>query len=252
MNLIKIASQDGKHLQHFIRTVHHESQSQALQLGQMIIDHKPSTVAHDHSAKAIIKLIKPRNWKERAKLFWGHSRVHKEVKGARLFNQLGLRTPDIYEMGIAVPFFFNSAYIGYYVMSDLNNQGLVPALDLFRNPTTPVALRQTVISNICDGLNRLKSRNVVFTDFHLSNVYSDDKGNITWIDTGVSHYFSDRKMKSKLQNSVLRFLRFHKDFSFHPQEVSYVKAQLLNDIVTTAEGSAEFQESFAEGISSFH
>lgn len=249
MNMIKVASPEGEHIQRFIRTVNRGSGNQALQLGEMIVDHRPSTVARVHHGNTIIKLIKPRNWKERAKLFWGHSRVHKEVKGALLFNELGLRTPDIYEMGIAVPFFFNSAYIGYYVMSDLTQQGLVRVLDLFRNPETTDAMRQTLLRNICDGLKRLKNRNVVFTDFHLSNVYADSEGNITWIDTGVSHYISERKMKEKLRNSVLRFIRYHKNFSFRPHESSYIKNQLLGD--SSAAGSTS-QESFAQKISSFH
>ena len=252
MNMIKVASAKGEHIQHFIRTVQQGERSTLLQLGDMIIDHRPSTVAYDKSGKSIIKLIKARNWKERAKLFWGHSRVHKEVKGAQLFNELGLRTPDIYEMGIAVPFFFNSAYIGYYVMSDLTQQGLVRVLDLFRSPATTDAMRQTLLCNICDGLKRLKSRNVVFTDFHLSNVYADSDGNITWIDTGVSHYISDRKMNAKLKNSVLRFIRYHKNFSFRPHESSYIKHQLLGIPAAESAENTEKSGSFAERISSFH
>lgn len=231
MGIVEFSSAQGQKIQTFIRTNQQRDRSAVLQAGKLILDHKPSTVTYCKDGKTIIKLIKPRNWKERAKLFWGHSRVHKETRGARIFNQLGLKTPDIYEMGIAIPFFFKSEYIGYYVMSDLTQRGLVPVLDLFCRSDTSNEMRMTLLANICDGLKRLRSRNIVFTDFHLSNVFSDQEGNITWIDTGVSYYFSQRKMYSKLKSSVMRLMQYHKDFSFHPHEMSYIKKELLGTAV---------------------
>ena len=218
IEIVTIESPQGSILQRFLRTFGPPTRPKRLSLQQLWIDHKPSTVGPSRQQGEVIKLIKARRWHEYVKLLWSHSRTHKEVVGARLLQQLGLDTPAIHEMGISLPTALRGKYIGYYVMEDLNARGLSEAHQLFSEADTSSALRLKIIDNICSGLQAMYRNKIVFTDFHLANVFSDPEGNLTWIDTGVTLYHLKQKRKRKYCDSIHRLINYYSDTVFSDNE----------------------------------
>lgn len=207
MSIVTIKQSSGEKVQRFWRTQGLSSRSTNIQLQHIIIDHTPSTVAITNDGD-VVKLIKARSWHEHVKVLWARSRTHKEVNGARILNNLGMNTADIYEMGISLPIFPHSKYIGYYLMNDIRKNNHIEATHLFKNENTSNDLRRKIIESVCSGLLKLKSINYVFTDFHLANIFSDENGNTIWIDTGITRYSKKKKLEEKFQAACEKFLKY--------------------------------------------
>lgn len=216
--LVTICDPHGQPLQRFVRTRGQPQRPKQHRLKQLWVDSKPSTVGPSCQDGEIIKLIKARRWHEHIKILWAHSRTHKEVVGADLLQQLGLNTPAIHEMGISLPIFPQSRYIGYYVMDNLLSQGLQEVHQLFEEPNTPESLRLTIIDNICAGLQAMYRNKIVFTDFHLANVFCNSDGDLTWIDTGITVYHIRNKREQKYTASIQRLVNYYDDGMFTEQE----------------------------------
>jgi tRNA A-37 threonylcarbamoyl transferase component Bud32 len=194
----------------------HAASSTAIE--ELIIDHTPSTVGYANSRKSIIKLVKPRSWHEKIKLAWGHSRIDKELQGFKSLQKLNIRTPEILYYGFRPLLSFRQKYIGFHITENLSLRGDIECYSLFCDGKTSASTRLDVIDNICSALLLLKSKRLVFTDFHLSNVFVDNENNITLIDPGLSKYYLNSGLNKKLSKSIHRFLSYHGDDFFTPDE----------------------------------
>lgn len=176
----------------------------------VLIDHNASLVAVLPKSNLVIKFIKARSWHEYLKLLWNHSRVTKEVKGSDLLTKLGLRVPDIHEVGYGIVPSANHQYLGYYIMENLTLSGFQELSKLIKENTLNELLRKTIMLSIHDGLKAMKDHQIVFSDFHLDNVFANEHGEIVWIDAGVTTYHSLNKSKfiKKHNHSINRYINY--------------------------------------------
>ena len=225
-NLIRINNQaSDKQIQQLFISFYGKNlpRSSFISLSSILVDHRPSLVAYCDEHQAILKLIKPRKYHEIVKQFWGHSRLFKEVKGNYLLKGLGLNTPNISDVAYAFLPSKNFEYLGYYIMEDLSKNNLTEVFETFSNKTSTDAHRLTLLENISDGLITMKENNIVFTDFTLGNVFANDNGDITWIDTGVSKF--NKQLDKKFDQAVKRFIRIHQTL-FTNSETAYLTKKL--------------------------
>lgn len=198
----------------------------------ILVDHTPSLVGMFNESKLIIKFIRARSWHEYLKLLWNHSRITKEVKGSSLLIQLGLRVPEIHEVGYGVVPSANHKYLGYYIMENLTQSGFQELSKLIRENTINETLRITIMKSIHDGLRTMRDNRIVFSDFHLDNVFANEQGEIAWIDAGVTIYHSCNKKKfiEKFNYSITRFIFYCNDRgnTLSDQETHLFESLLLN------------------------
>ncbi len=182
-------------------------------IDKVLQDHTPSLVGVTNQKDIVLKLIRPRRWHEIAKLFWGHSRVSKEIRGNFKFQDLGLNIPEIFESGYAFLPVTHYEFIGYYLMENLATKGYDEVFNLFHQEDLTSELRKMLFSQICDGLKTLQNNRIVFTDFTLGNVFGGEDGSLFWIDTGVSSYnrLEQNKFIKKNNQSIERFVSIHND-----------------------------------------
>lgn len=174
----------------------------------ILIDHKPSLVATLNESDHIIKFVKARSWHEYLKLFWNHSRITKEIKGTQILQELGLGVPQIYEIGYGIIPSLKHEYIGYYIMENLKNNGFTEVSNLITNNEINEFSRNKIIASIFTGLKKMRENNIVFSDFHLDNVFSNKNGEVVWIDAGVTTYrttFSSKRFHIKYNDSIRRY-----------------------------------------------
>lgn len=189
---------------------------------ELIIDHTPSTVGYSDSKKSIIKLIKPRSWHENIKLIWGHSRIDKELRGFRVLQELNIQTPQVFYYGFRPLLALKQKFIGFHVTENLCLNDHIECYELFSDKTTSRERRLNIIMNICEQLSTLERNNIVFTDFHLSNVFVDANNRITLIDPGLSKYHFKKKLNKKLTKSIKRLLIHHGSEFFTTEEKEYI------------------------------
>jgi len=176
----------------------------------ILVDHTPSLVGMFNESKLIIKFIRARSWHEYLKLLWNHSRITKEVKGSRLLTKLGLRVPEIHEVGYGVLPSTNHEYLGYYIMENLTQSGFQELSKLIKENALNETLRKTIMQSIHNGLKAMRDNHIVFSDFHLDNVFANENGEIAWIDAGVTtyHSFSEKKFSKKHNHSITRYINY--------------------------------------------
>lgn len=178
----------------------------------ILSDRTPSLVGTTEGEHpTIIKLIRARTWHEYLKMLWMHSRVSKEVNGNTVLKDLDLNVPEILEVGYGLLPTRNYEFIGYYIMEDLTNAGYREVSDLIRSGDFVQEQRTVIMRKIFDGLKTMRDNYIVFSDFHLDNIFSDKHGNIKWIDTGVSLYTGIRKNKfiKKHNHAINRFIHYY-------------------------------------------
>jgi tRNA A-37 threonylcarbamoyl transferase component Bud32 len=176
----------------------------------IIIDHNASLVAVIPESELIIKFIKARSWHEYLKLLWNHSRVTKEIKGCSLLKNLGLCVPTIYEVGYGVIPSTKHKYLGYYIMENLTHSGFQELSKLITQEIIDKEVRNKIMSSIHDGLKVMKDNHIIFSDFHLDNIFANNNGEITWIDTGVTTYstFKAHRFNQKFNHSIKRYINY--------------------------------------------
>lgn len=229
MKLSTFRIKDNKS-QLFLTTKHDDSIQQDA-LNNIIIEHKPSLVGTLKDSGLIIKFIKARSWHEYIKLLWNHSRVTKEVKGSQLLRELGLSVPIIHEVGFGVIPSRNYRFLGYYIMDNLSHSGDQELSKLIKENGINQAMREKLLISVYDGLKLMRDNRIVFTDFHLDNVFANAQGDITWIDTGVTtfHKCNHKKFKAKLNHSISRFIHYSNDRgnTLSPKETSMFEQLLI-------------------------
>lgn len=209
--IMKLTAFDFSHkkTQSFLTTKYKECLSKN-SIQHVLIDHNASLVAVLPISNLVIKFIKARSWHEYLKLLWNHSRVTKEVRGCELLQGLGLRVPEIHEVGYGVIPSAQHKYLGYYIMENLTKSGYQELSTLMKENIIPNDTRNKIILSIHNGLKSMRNGNIVFSDFHLDNVFANQNGDLAWIDAGVTTYnfFNKEKFNKKYNHSINRFISY--------------------------------------------
>jgi tRNA A-37 threonylcarbamoyl transferase component Bud32 len=203
---------NGKKSQLFITTKQSEP-AQEHELNKVLVDHIPSLVGTLKSSNLVVKFIKARSWHEYIKLLWNHSRITKEIKGSELLEGLGLTVPTIYEVGLGIMPSRRHEYIGYYIMENLTLSGFEELSKLIREGAIDPLMRERIMLTVFNGLKKMRDNRIVFSDFHLDNVFANSSGDITWIDPGVTTYniMNEKKFKNKFNHSINRYIFYCND-----------------------------------------
>jgi serine/threonine protein kinase len=198
-----------KNSQLFLTTKHNKKLT-SLPIKDILIDHTPSLVGILNESGLIIKFIKARSWHEYLKLCWCHSRISKEIKGSELLRCLGLNVPTIYEIGFGIIPSTRHDYLGYYIMENLTHSDFYELSKLIKEKSISDLIRQKIMISIYQGLKVMRENNIVFSDFHLDNIFANKVGDITWIDTGVTTYSlrNNKKFRSKYNQSITRYINY--------------------------------------------
>ena len=191
-------------IQHFLRTSGNAGQGRELTLGEILLDHHASTVGMLSGTSMVLKLVKARTWHEHVKVFWKRSRTHTEYTGAQLLRSIGIGAPEVYEMGISFPIPRNALYIGYYLMENLTESGLLSLSDIQKD------LNDQQVSLLTDQiritLQTLKQHSVLYSDLHLDNIFCHPETmELKFIDTGAKRY-KRRKVFEKKHRKAIRNL----------------------------------------------
>lgn len=206
LSTIKI---DGQKSQLFFTTKQCEPEHEH-ELDQVLVDHIPSLVGTLKDSNLVIKFIKARSWHEYIKLLWNHSRITKEIRGSELLKGLGLTVPIIYEAGLGIIPSRKHKYIGYYIMENLTTSGFQELSKLIRDGAIDTTMRDKIMTSVFKGLEVMRNNRIVFSDFHLDNVFANSSGEITWIDPGVTTYnkMNEKKFRAKFNHSINRYINY--------------------------------------------
>ena len=198
--------------QPFLTTLYDEKAPKPI-LKNIIVDHTPSLVGTLDKSEHIIKFIRARSWHEYVKLLWNRSRITKEIKGSQLLKGLGLSVPEIYEIGFGIIPSPRHEYLGYYIMENLSHLGFQELSKLIKENAIDDTMRGKIMLAVCDGLRVMRDHRIVFSDFHLDNIFANDAGNITWIDAGVTtyHKMNEKKFRRKFNYSITRYIFYCND-----------------------------------------
>jgi len=202
----------GKKSQPFL-TTRYASTSQQHILDYVLVDHIPSLVGILKDSGLVIKFIRARSWHEYIKLLWNHSRITKEIRGSELLQELGLHVPKIHEVGFGIVPSKKHEYLGYYIMENLTPSGFQELSKLIKENAIDDAIREKIMTSVYLGLKMMRDKYIVFSDFHLDNVFSNEYGEIIWIDPGVTTYnkLNENKFKDKFNHSINRFIFYCND-----------------------------------------
>lgn len=198
------------HTTQIFLTTKHRKKINESSVESILLDHNASLVGVMSESGLVIKFIKARSWHEYLKLLWNHSRVTKEVKGCYLLQNIGLRVPKIYEVGYGVIPSAHHKYIGYYIMDNLTHSDFQELSKIITENSIHEQVRQIVMNSIYNGLKLMRDNRIVFSDFHLDNVFANEIGEITWIDTGVTTYntLNISKFRKKYNHSIKRYINY--------------------------------------------
>jgi hypothetical protein len=191
-------------------TTRHKSNSKQHVLNNVLVDHIPSLVGVLKDSGLVIKFIKARSWHEYIKLLWNHSRITKEIKGSQLLQQLGLTVPVIHEIGFGIIPSKKHKYLGYYIMENLSPSGFQELSKLIKENSINADMRGKIMTSVYLGLKKMRDSNIVFSDFHLDNVFANASGDIVWIDTGVTTYnqINNKNFRSKFNHSINKYILY--------------------------------------------
>lgn len=193
-------------------------------------DDNPSLVIKLPEQQQILKFIRARHWVEYGKMLLRHSRISKEVNGNKMLAAIGLRVPQIVCAGIGFIPSKSYQFIGYYCMSDLENEGFACAKESLELGHLSSAARANLLNNVLRDVNIMYQNRIVFNDLKFGNIFCNSAGEVSWIDTGISKYpfYQSGKMRKKFKMSVKRFIERHKNLltSDEKQRVSHLLSAL--------------------------
>lgn len=219
----------NKKTQPFLTTTHPKA-SLDKSIDDILVDHIPSVVGNLKNQGFIIKFVRARSWHEYLKLLWNHSRVTKEVKGNKILQVLGFRVPKIHEIGYGVIPSIKHQFLGYYVMEDLNRSGFQELSTMINQNTIKGDLRKHIMLDIYNGLKVMRDNRIVFSDFHLENVFANQKGEVAWIDAGVTTYsrLNKKVFHHKHNHAISRYI----NYEYNGQQLlSQSEQSLFNDLL---------------------
>jgi serine/threonine protein kinase len=194
-------------------TIKYDKHINQKSLKNILIDHTPSLLGTLEESELIIKFIRARSWHEYLKLFWNRSRITKEIKGNKLLAGLHLNVPKIYETGLGIIPSMKHEYLGYYIMDNLSQSGYQELSKLIKDGALNEPMREKIMCSVYEGLKVMRDKRIVFSDFHLDNIFSNDNGKIVWIDTGVTTYqvLNKKRFINKFNYSITRFIFYCRD-----------------------------------------
>tara|TARA_Y100000782_G_C10139921_1_gene246762 strand:+ start:480 stop:1181 length:702 start_codon:yes stop_codon:yes gene_type:complete len=201
-----------------------------LRVESVLEDRRPSLLTLTHNGERVLKLIKPRRWQEYVKLFWFHSRVSKEIRGIRTLSAIGLKTPHVYEVGIAVLPARDFRNIGYYCMENLSCRGYTEAYKHFKSLSDASEFRAQIVQSLIQDLLVMRRHAIVFSDLHLNNLFVGEQAELCWIDAGIIKFRSDSsaKFRRMFNQSVNRLLTFYREETvMSEQEKQLIASQCL-------------------------
>jgi tRNA A-37 threonylcarbamoyl transferase component Bud32 len=218
----------------FFLTTKHQTNSKQHILNNVLVDHTPSLVGVLKDSGLVIKFIKARSWHEYIKLLWNHSRITKEIKGSELLKGLGLTVPTIYEVGLGVIPSRKHKYIGYYIMENLSLSGFEELSKLIKTGAIDPFMRERIMISVFKGIEKMRDNRIVFSDFHLDNVFANKSGDITWIDPGVTTYnkMNERRFRDKFNYSINRFIFYCND---RGNELSEKESDMFKQLMMPAQ-----------------
>lgn len=211
-------------------TTRYENYSRKPVLKSVLVDHIPSLVGTLVDSEHIIKFIRARSWHEYLKLLWNHSRITKEIKGSELLQNLGLNVPQIHEVGFGIIPSLKHEYLGYYIMDNLAHSGFQELSLLIKESAISSTMREKIMLSILTGLKKMRDNRIVFSDFHLDNVFANEAGDIMWIDPGVTTYstVNEKKFRKKFNHSINRYIFYCND---RGNTLSELETQSLKDLL---------------------
>ena len=172
---------------------------------RLLRDGPASSVFETANGRQIIKLIKPHTWHERLKIHWRSGRLFEELRGIKLFNKLGLNTPEVLDYGRSLT--VSGKYSSFYVMDNLSLQGYREVADILKHDTTNSARRDLIIKRFYEDLVVLRAHKIVYTDPHLSQVMVNEDNQLCWLDIGFKRYPSDdKRFRLKFNQLIYRLL----------------------------------------------
>ena len=191
----------------------------------VIKDNAPSLVCKINQGEYILKCVKPRRIHEFSKMLWGRSRLSKEIKGNFVLKKLGLRTPEIIDIGYGFIPTLGYKYLGYYIMDNIENTGFLNADHLIKGNYLSKENRQIFIHNVFNDLKVMMEHGVIFSDLKLKNIHSDLEGNTNWIDTGITRYsiYNKKKFAKKFNGTLQRFLRISSDYLYEEEKELFLQ-----------------------------
>lgn len=134
----------------------------------------------------IVKFVKSRTWHDYLRMFFGTSKISRELRSCARLAELGLRVPQVHEYGMAlVPSHFWGV-LGYYVMQ--KQPALAEAKFCFS--ALSKAAQQKLIGQLVQDLKLLRYACYVYRDLSFRNMMADADGELFWIDTNTKSYHS--------------------------------------------------------------
>ena len=145
----------------------------------------------------IYKTVKVSNYfRDNFRLLTTRSKSYDEIKGNQFLKRLGLNVHNIKFWGISpMSHDVNELLITEYL------EGYLPV------EHSTIALRnngvlEKVLIHIANGINTMANNGVIYRDLHFQNILSAINGEICWIDTGLKHLKSKRKINDKLKIKI--------------------------------------------------
>lgn len=133
----------------------------------------------------------------------GLSRAQVEERGNLALRRLGLQTPEITGVAVAInPFSRIDSALLVKVVPD--KRECIPYLN---DTDVPEAVRLRFIENILDGLRRMAAAQLALRDFRLSNILlSGETPTPIWIDNDVKHCATRAQLRDKMATTFRRVL----------------------------------------------
>lgn len=133
----------------------------------------------------------------------GLSRAQVEERGNLALSRLGLKTPEITGVAVALnPFSRIDSALLVKVVPDKRE-----SMPYLNDANVPETVRLRLIENILDGLRRMTSAQLALRDFRLCNILlSGENPTPIWIDNDVKHCATRAQLRGKMATTFHRVL----------------------------------------------
>ena len=134
----------------------------------------------------------------------GLSRAQVEEQGNLALRRLGLKTPEITGVAVALnPFSRIDSALLVKVVPDTRE-----CMPFLNDASIPEAVRMQLVENILAGLRRMTAAQMALRDFRLSNILlSGDAPEPVWIDNDVKRCATAGQLRDKMATTFRRVLQ---------------------------------------------
>lgn len=166
----------------------------------------------------VIKICKPKSFpRDYLRRYFYLSRAHREFRGAKQLNKIGLLTPKPISATIAISPFSKAE--SFYTMGFLDNHTL--ALN-FAHTNKEIHF----VTIIAEQFNKMVDNKICLKDFGMHNAMVSPDGQIVWIDTDIIKFFSKKSAQKYKMKKILSFNKKHK------KHLSMEALDLFNQLVS--------------------